>query len=379
MRVLQVTPSLAVSDAVSTDLLIAKARFQQLGIESGIYAEDAEPGCRKEVLSRIELEQQLAASDTVMIYHHSIYWKMGLNILKKAKGTVLVKYHNITPPLFFYGYDDQTGLLVEKGIRQTREIVNLGIAHQYMACSQFSAADLHKLGVPRPKVSIVPPFHQIDQLGKLGIKAPLRDELSQSSHLKVFYIGRIFPHKGIHHLLGTVLEYTKRYGATITLNIAGSIRHDSHYIDDLRQYLKAKGIQDQVRLLGRISAEELKTYLSYSDALLFMSEHEGFGVPILEAQSMGLPIVALARGATKEIIGRDQIIFDDVDYGAFASALKVIRDNSEHRDFLIQRGYDNTKLFSNDVTMTATLAAKKAALAQSAAHGAQGVYPTPEA
>lgn len=365
MRVLQVTPSLAVSDAVSTDLLIAKARFAAMGIESGIYAEDAEPGCRKECLSRIELEQQLAAADTVMIYHHSIYWKMGINILRKARGTVMVKYHNITPPLFFYGYDDQTGLLVEKGIRQTRDIVALGAAHQYLACSKFSGQDLLDLGVPPAALSIVPPFHQVDQLAHIGFKDSLRKELTASPELKVFYVGRIFPHKGIHHLLGTVLEFTRRYGKGIQLNIAGSIRHDSHYIDDLREYIKAKGIADQVRLLGKVSAEELKTYLSCSDALLFMSEHEGFGVPILEAQSLGLPIVALARGATPEIIGTDQVIFEDVDYGAFASALKIIGDNPEHRDFLIQRGYDNTMLFSNDATMAATVAAKDAALASS--------------
>lgn len=363
MRVLQVTPSLAVSDAVSTDLLIAKARFQQRGIEAGIFAEEAEPGCRKECLSRIELEQQLAASDTVLIYHHSIYWKMGTNILRKAKGTVLVKYHNITPPLYFYGYDDQTGLLVEKGIRQTRDIVALGKAHRYMACSQFSGQDLTALGVAPDQLAIVPPFHQVDQLRHITTKDSLASELKSSAGLNVFYVGRIFPHKGIHHLLGTILEYKKRYGSAISLNIAGSIRHDSHYIDDLREYIKAKGITDQVRLLGKVTAEELKTYLSFSDALLFMSEHEGFGVPILEAQSLGLPIVALARGATKEIIGADQVAFDDVDYGAFASALKIIRDNREHRDFLIQRGYDNTTRFSNDTTMAATEAATEAAIA----------------
>lgn len=372
MRILQVTPSLAVSDAVSTDLLIAKARFQQRGIEAGIFAEEAEPGCRKECLSRIELEQQLAAADTVLIYHHSIYWKMGTNILRKAKGTVLVKYHNITPPLYFYGYDDQTGLLVEKGIRQTRDIVQLGAAHRYLACSKFSGKDLTALGVAPSQLAIVPPFHQVDQLRHIATKANLSQELSASPNLKVFYVGRIFPHKGIHHLLGTVLEYKIRYGGAITLNIAGSIRHDSHYIDDLRDYIKAKGISDQVHLLGKVSAEELKTYLSCSDALLFMSEHEGFGVPILEAQSLGLPIVALARGATKEIIGADQVVFDDVDYGAFASALKIIRDNREHRDFLIQRGYDNTARFSNDATMAATVAATEAAVAAAGAAGAAG-------
>lgn len=363
MRILQVTPSLAVSDAVSADLLIARTRFREMGIEATIFAEDAEPACRHEVITRIELEQQLAAADTVLLYHHSIYWKMGLNILAKARGTVLIKYHNITPPLYFFGYDDHTGILVEKGIRQTRDIVALGAAQGYMACSRFSGKDLLDLGVPASMLSIVPPFHQVDQLNALEVKPSLERSLTEDANLKLFYVGRIFPHKGIHHLLGTVLEYTRRYGDGITLNIAGSIRHDSHYIDDLRQYMRAKGIGAQVKFLGRISAEELKTYFTCSDALLFMSEHEGFGVPILEAQNMGLPIVALGRGATTEIIGKDQVVFEDLDYGACAAALKVIRDNPSHREFLIAKGHDNAALYSNALTLKATQAAIEAAQA----------------
>ena len=81
-------------------------------------------------------------------------------------------------------------------------------------------------------------------------------------------------------------------------------------------------------------------YYLGSDMLVCTSEHEGFCVPIIEAQYFGLPIIALSECAVPETIGQNQIVLDKY-VEQFAAGIHVLANNQEYKQFLINNGLNN--------------------------------------
>jgi len=80
-----------------------------------------------------------------------------------------------------------------------------------------------------------------------------------------------------------------------------------------------------------------------------MSEHEGFCLPILEAQHHKLPVIALDRGAVHDTLGSEQLSFQDIDLDVFASAIHVVSHNNDLRNYLAEQGYRNYQRYRIDI------------------------------
>ena len=75
-----------------------------------------------------------------------------------------------------------------------------------------------------------------------------------------------------------------------------------------------------IKFHQKVDLKTLHTLYKYSTVFLLLSEHEGFCVPILEAQYHNLPIVAWDQCAVGETLGSGQLLFQDCDYDSFAIA-----------------------------------------------------------
>lgn len=95
--------------------------------------------------------------------------------------------------------------------------------------------------------------------------------------------------------------------------------------------------------------KELCTLYANAKALVFMSEYEGFGIPIVEAQSMGCPVLALRRSAIPEVAGEGAIILDKLDLRDATEAIDKLSDPT-FRGEIIQKGKQNAKRFCWDST-----------------------------
>jgi glycosyltransferase involved in cell wall biosynthesis len=92
-----------------------------------------------------------------------------------------------------------------------------------------------------------------------------------------------------------------------------------------------------------------------ADLLCFPSFYEGFGMPIIEAQAIGRPVVTSNHGAMAEIAGNAAELVDPNDTESIKTGILNIINNSAHRAQLIAAGYENVKRFSLNKTVEAYL------------------------
>ena len=113
------------------------------------------------------------------------------------------------------------------------------------------------------------------------------------------------------------------------------------YFYELEGLINSFHLGEQIIFHQNVNFDQMHTYYSACDALLIMSEHEGFCVPIVESQFHELPIVALSRGAIPETMGPDQLIFDEPEYNQFAVGLHRVSEKRSVRDLLTTSGAKN--------------------------------------
>jgi glycosyltransferase involved in cell wall biosynthesis len=103
---------------------------------------------------------------------------------------------------------------------------------------------------------------------------------------------------------------------------------------------------DNILELGFVSEEEKWQLLSGADIFLFPSFYEGFGLPILEAQLAGAPIITSLNSCLPEVSGEGAMFVNPQNSDQIAEVAKRIIDDKALRDRLIQLGRENVKRFN---------------------------------
>ena len=337
-------------DAIGNDVL---QQFQVLkghGFSVFLYAEKVVADFAPYLLNRKAVEAMLQDKHNILIYHHGTLWEQGERLLNSAACIVLFKYHNITPPKYFEGYSEEYVVATTKGREQTERFAkNKHISH-FLADSNFNRDELISYGASRDIVTILPPFLKIVDNNREKVNSTLLQKLSDGK-LNVLFVGRLAPNKGHAHLIETIHAYTCFYDRNIRLNIVGGIdpRLEGYY-SDLIARISYYRLHDIISFRERVDFIDLTTYYKASDIFLLMSEHEGFCVPILEAQYHRLPVIALNRGAVKYTIGDNRLVFDGPDYEMFACALRLVGMNTAIKQYLVEQGLKNYKNYDNTST-----------------------------
>ena len=91
------------------------------------------------------------------------------------------------------------------------------------------------------------------------------------------------------------------------------------------------------------SDEEILTHYYAADIVLFVSLYEGFGLPILEAQAVGRPIVTSSREPMRSVAGQGALLVDPEDVEAIREAVWAIANNGELQSKLLTKGLENVK------------------------------------
>jgi glycosyltransferase involved in cell wall biosynthesis len=131
-----------------------------------------------------------------------------------------------------------------------------------------------------------------------------------------------------------------------------------HGTDDeqLRERARAAGVDDDVRLLGTLSTQQLDSLYASAALLVLPSLHEGFGLPVLEAMARSLPVACSDIGALREVGGEAAIYFDPRSADQIAAAISRLLSDGDLAARLREQGPVRAAGFSWSAAATATLA-----------------------
>jgi glycosyltransferase involved in cell wall biosynthesis len=325
-RIAVLTPSITTGDAVSNDVAGMYETLKGLGHEARIYAEGwtlSEP----KVWPAPRIENFLKGTDDLLIYHYSRGWDFGLGLLGRLKCRTAIKYHNVTPPAFFEKFNQDLVVMCGEGRAQLSAIASAG-CDVYMSASAYNERELLHEGVPAGKSFVVPPFHHIDRLSDLE---PDREVLkySRDDQTNVLMVGRVSPNKGHPLLIEAFAAYNRDYNPRSRLFIVGKGETRLNaYNQLLRGLVKHFELQESVVFAGEVSDSELKAYYLAADVFMITSEHEGFCVPLVEAMSMGVPIVAYGSSAIPGTVGGVGLVWAERDPYLLAESVNSIVGSS---------------------------------------------------
>ena len=127
-------------------------------------------------------------------------------------------------------------------------------------------------------------------------------------------------------------------GLDVHLRIIGEPSDADH------RMLKQLGVEYSTQ--SKLTDAEMQEAYATSDFLLFASTLEGFGMPILEAQMVGLPVITSHIAPMNEVAGDGALLCDPLDSKAIRGCIERVTSNAQLRENLIQKGADNCKRFS---------------------------------
>ncbi len=160
----------------------------------------------------------------------------------------------------------------------------------------------------------------------------------------LLYVGATLPHKNIGNMLRGFARALRAPGRDdLCLVMAG---RESRFEKDWQNLARELGIADRIRRVGYIDQAGLPLLYERAEALLYVSRHEGFGFPPLEAMRHGLPVIAASHGSLPEIVGSAGLLVDPDDVDGLADAIGDILEKPDLRERLRKEGARNLKRFS---------------------------------
>jgi glycosyltransferase involved in cell wall biosynthesis len=160
--------------------------------------------------------------------------------------------------------------------------------------------------------------------------------LFPADRANVLVVGRVAPNKRIEDILGCFAVYQQNLERRSRLLVVGETRGAERYVHSLMGLSRRLGLRDAY-FAGQVTQEELLAYYAVADVLLSLSEHEGFGVPLVEGMMLGVPVVAFEAGAVAETLGGSGVLLKDKSPGVVAAVLDALRCNSMLRAGVVAR------------------------------------------
>lgn len=225
-------------------------------------------------------------------------------------------------------------------------------SHRIIAASNATAGDLRRLlHVASTKVDVVPHGVSVTGRGDPMPVAEVRARFAIGDRRMVLCAAAKRPHKNLMRLLGAVASIPADRRPMLLLP-----GYATAHEDELRARVAELGIADDVRLLGWIDKDELEGLYAAADCFVFPSLLEGFGLPVLEAMSRGVPVACSDRGSLAEVAGDAALLFDPESEPAIASAIERVLSDPAEAQRLRRAGYEQAARFSWKAAAEGTLA-----------------------
>jgi glycosyltransferase involved in cell wall biosynthesis len=354
----QVLPVFSPRDAIGNHTIAVRRALRGMGIDSEIIAGEVNPGAGNGARSVRELEgrrgRRLSGDGHTWLLYHASTGSAVVDWLVDRPEPKLLDYHNITPAELMGPWEQAVGTELEHGRRQLAELAHL--TEWAFADSSYNEQELIGLGYRRTAVVpiLLDPASFVGNVDGATL-ARLEERQRADGGVDWLVVSRLLPHKAQHDVIKAFAAYRQAYDRSARLHLVGAIG-SSRYADALVDFVDALGLTTAVHFTGSVSAGQLEAYYRAAHVYVALSDHEGFGVPLLEAMAHGLPVVTYACTAVPETVGHGALLLDDKDPVIVAAAVQRVITDDALRTALITTGRSRLDVFSLEAS-TATLRA----------------------
>lgn len=323
------------------------------GVRVSLFCEDPiriVPSDIRSVMRRLHAGAYAPGADLTVL--HYPVWSALAERLRDATGARIFWYQGVTPP-------DLWGTETDRSVLE-RSIVGTELAwhaHLAVTSSPFTADELHRhSSYPLERVRVVP----------LGIdttsfEQPVSDEVLDGLRRKwklegkrvLLYTGRIAGNKRID-LLIEALARVRQAHPDVHLLVVGDAQASGAYREQLA---KLHALVTELQLGSAVTftgfVPTVEPYYHLASAYVLASQHEGFGVPLVEAMAAGVPIVASRSGSMPWVLGEDAgepagLLFPAGDVDALAERVRELLADPALAARLVARGRQRAPEFSKD-------------------------------
>lgn len=302
MQIAQLVPTLHIGDAIGNNAIALKTFFKSIHAESEIFFLEADSEIShlgkpaKDISSWIKDSSKL-----VTLLHYAIPSSLN-NLFAQLPGRKILIYHNITPSTFLTGYPH-----LQHISRTARTcLLNLKVVPDVaLGDSEYNRRELEDMGFEKTgEMPILLDFESYRQ----DPNPVLVDMFSKKDMINFLFVGRVTPNKRQHDII-RFYGFFKRYvDPRCRLFLVGKYTGFEKYLYACMDFAKNLNLGD-IYFTGKTTHNELLAYYRVADLFISMSEHEGFGVPLIEAMHFNIPVMAFSAAAVPFTLSGGGVVF----------------------------------------------------------------------
>ena len=331
----------ASGDGITSSMIFTQQMLRGLGFESEIFSTQIPQELTGIVRS---MDSYPDSPDHILFLHHSLgnrhaAWVEGL------KSRLVLIYHNITPPEFFMPGHPLRGLC-ELGLEQLTQWRPLFASA--IGDSELNTSELVKRGYARAVT--IPLLVDLNRLRSVQADPSLLIRLENAFNM--VFVGRVAENKCQHDVISIFAHLRRWLDIPARLLLVGdnSLKDYHRRLDHMCADLM---LGDSVEFTGKISDESLSAIYQRADVFVCMSEHEGFGMPLIEAMAHDVPVIAYDNSSIGATMGEGGLLLDHKDDRKTAALIKILAEEPELRRRVLRAQRNNLRRFERPVVLRA--------------------------
>ncbi|MGB3976806.1 MAG: glycosyltransferase family 4 protein [bacterium] len=302
MHIAQLVPTLHTGDAIGNNAIALKTFFGSLQAESEIFFLEADSEAAHLGKPVKEMSAWMkASSKLITILHYALPSSLN-DLFAQLPGQKILIYHNITPPSFLTGYPHLQH--ISRAARTC--LMNLkSVPDVALGDSEYNRRELEEMGFS--ETGEMPILLDFESYRKEP-NAVLLNMFSKKDMINFLFVGRVTPNKCQHDII-RFYGFFKRYiDPRCRLFLVGKYTGFERYLYACMDFARRLNLGD-IYFTGKTTHSELLAYYRVADLFISMSEHEGFGVPLIEAMLLDIPIMAFSAAAVPYTLSGGGVVF----------------------------------------------------------------------
>lgn len=222
--------------------------------------------------------------------------------------------------------------------------LSCNMADKVIAISENTKKDLQNiLNIPENKIKVV--YGGIEKNFKNMFSQKEIEETLIKYDIKkpfIFYCGTLNKRKNLLRLFLAFSQIKETFSHNVYIAGDKFFNQNAQVIEKYVEH----NLNNRVFFLGHVSEEVLRKLYSSADMFYYASLYEGFGLPILEAQSCGCPVLTSNTTSCSEVAKDGACLVDPYDINAIINGIYKILKDKQYRSEIIKSGYKNIERFS---------------------------------